>query len=157
MQIGNTLGTYLYYDRSYIQMKIQTLARILVYLDTKEGLEEKITLQWKNFTWVQILDYKGIPFYCRRCHKVGHVFKECPLVKKAMDSPAKSAEANGQSTPRSDYPPMSMKRTSACAVSPQDAECLHKTPSPPMTGSRAATENARKAGTFSNPISSAFV
>lgn len=28
-----------------------------------------------------MLDYEGVPFRCRRCHKVGHLFKDCPLNK----------------------------------------------------------------------------
>lgn len=62
VRIGNMLGTYLDYDKSYIQSKNRTLARILVYLDTYEGLEETITLQWRNFTRVEILDYEGVSF-----------------------------------------------------------------------------------------------
>lgn len=53
-------STCLDYDRSYIQMKNLTLAQILVHLDTREELKEKITLQWKKFTQVQILNYEGV-------------------------------------------------------------------------------------------------
>lgn len=43
--IGNALGTYLDHDRTFMESKNRTLARVLVHLDTREGLEEKITLQ----------------------------------------------------------------------------------------------------------------
>ena len=46
MKIGNALGTYLDYNKTYVQTKNRALAIILVYLDTREGLEEKITLKW---------------------------------------------------------------------------------------------------------------
>lgn len=75
IKIGNALGTYLEYDKTYVQTKKRALARILVHLDTREGLEEKITLKWRHYTRIQILDYEGVSFRCRRCHKVGHVFK----------------------------------------------------------------------------------
>lgn len=65
------------------------MARILVYLDTKEGLEEKITLHWRRFTHIQILDDERVPFWCRRCHKVGHLYKEFPLVI-SVASPSKA-------------------------------------------------------------------
>jgi len=39
--IGNSLGTYLDYDKSYIKYGNRSLARIVVYLDTSEELEEK--------------------------------------------------------------------------------------------------------------------
>jgi len=28
-----------------------------------------------------MLDYEGVPFRCRHCHKVGHLLKDCPLNK----------------------------------------------------------------------------
>jgi len=28
-----------------------------------------------------MLDYEGVPFRCRCFHKVGHLFKDCPLNK----------------------------------------------------------------------------
>lgn len=40
-RIGNALGTFLDYDKSYIIVGNMAMARILVHLDTREGLEEK--------------------------------------------------------------------------------------------------------------------
>lgn len=90
-RIRNVLDTFLYYDETYIILGNRSMAHILVYLDTKEGLEEKITLQWKNFTSIQILDYEGDSFRCQRCHKVGHIYKECPLICSAA-TPTKDAK-----------------------------------------------------------------
>ena len=28
--------------------------------------------------WQQVLDYEGVPFRFRKCHEVGHLFKDCP-------------------------------------------------------------------------------
>lgn len=42
--IGHALGTYPDYDKTYIHSANWSLARILVYLDTREGLEEEINL-----------------------------------------------------------------------------------------------------------------
>ena len=133
MWIGNTLGTFLDYDRSYIQLKKQTLARILVHLDTHEGLEEKITLQWKNVTRVQILDYEGIPFCYKRCHRVGHIFKEFRLVKKAIEQLTPTAGAKSQPAPHQDFPPNSTPTASIHVVSRHAVEGSRRTPSPPMT------------------------
>lgn len=93
VRIGNVLGTYLDYDKTYVRSKNRALARILVHLDTREGLEEKITHKWRHYTRVHILDYKGVPFQCRRCHKVGYVYKECPMLMK-------SVEPHGSPTPQ---------------------------------------------------------
>lgn len=126
VRIGNMLGTYLDYDKSYIQSKNRTLARILVHLDTREGLEEKITLQWRNFTRVQILDYEGVSFRCRRCHKVEHIFKECPLVKKSSDPPIAPKATKGQAVSLLDRTPVSVPQATIRAASPPVAECLHR-------------------------------
>ena len=56
-------------------------ARILVHLDLSSGLLEYINIQWGDSTRRQMLDYEGVPFKCRHCHKVGHLFKDCPLHK----------------------------------------------------------------------------
>lgn len=60
--IGNTLRTFLDYEKSYIVSGNMSLARILVHLNTQEGLEEKITFLWKHFTHILILEYEGVPF-----------------------------------------------------------------------------------------------
>ena len=44
VHIGNALRSYLDHDKSYIAIGIMTMARILVHLDTREDLEESITL-----------------------------------------------------------------------------------------------------------------
>ena len=61
-RIGDALGTYLEHDKSYEQSRIMTMARILVHLDTRAGLEEKITLHRRHFSLKQLLDYEGVPF-----------------------------------------------------------------------------------------------
>jgi len=48
--IGNELGTYLDHEKSYITSRNMSLARILVHLDTREGMEEQITIYLKHFT-----------------------------------------------------------------------------------------------------------
>lgn len=87
-----------------------------MHLDTREGLEENITLQWHNFTKVQILDYEGVPFRCRRCHKVRHLFKECPLVQKPPEMPMEKESGKGRAT--TNHP---KKTTSAAPTPPRKA------------------------------------
>jgi len=33
----------------------------------------------QNSTFLQCLDYEGVPFHCRRCHEYNHILKDCPL------------------------------------------------------------------------------
>lgn len=158
VKIGNTLGTFLDFDKSYVQTKNRTLAHILVHLDTREGLKEKITLKWRHYTWVQILDYEGIPFCCRRCHKVGHIFKECPLIKKSSYSPSTPLSSKGKAVSTLACTPVSVPRAPNRVGTSMAAEGVNRSPSPPMTQSHVvvAAEAERNASTplHSHPISS---
>ena len=49
-RIGNSLGTYMESDKSYITTGMMAYARILVHLDTRGGLQEYIIIQWKSFS-----------------------------------------------------------------------------------------------------------
>lgn len=135
IKIGNALGTYLDHDRTYVESKKQTLARVLVHLDTREGLEEKITLKWGKYSRTQILDYEGVPFRCNRCHQVGHLFKDCPLNK--------SPEASPRITPISarEASPVILRPTQGeASVQGSSAKTGSKGPGPsppPMTRARA--------------------
>lgn len=63
--IGNDLGQYLEYDKSYLETRIMTYARILVSMDTHEGLVENLILNYRGNIRNQILEYEGVPFRCR--------------------------------------------------------------------------------------------
>jgi len=62
--VGDNLGVYLDHDRAYQDTGCLALARIVVHLDTREGLVESYLLQMGDITRRQILDYEGIPFRC---------------------------------------------------------------------------------------------
>lgn len=137
IRVGNALGTYLDYDRTYVESGNRTLARILVHLDTREGLEEQITLQWGRCIRVQLLDYEGVPFRCRRCHKVGHLAKDCPLNKKAADSVKGTPATTRTASPIISRPPSA--RPAPSASPPADDAGLRRS-SPPKTRARSAAE-----------------
>jgi hypothetical protein len=75
--LGNTMGTFLDTDMSFLETKKMLVAQILVFLNIKKG--QVINLNWRGNSLVHKLDYEGIMFKCRRCHKHGHVAKECEL------------------------------------------------------------------------------
>lgn len=83
-RIGNALDTYMGYDKSFHQTGMMAYARILINMDTRGGLYEHITIQWRDSARRQIIDYEGIPYRCRRCHKVGHLYRDCPLLRKSQ-------------------------------------------------------------------------
>lgn len=81
-RIGDAISTYMDHDKSYLQTGMMAYARILVNLDTRGGLLESITIQWRETTRKQNIDYEGIPYRCRRCHKVGHLYRDFSLIRR---------------------------------------------------------------------------
>ena len=47
-------------------------------MNISKDLPEAINLSWEDEEWTQSLDYEHIPFRCRKCHKHGHLFRDCP-------------------------------------------------------------------------------
>lgn len=148
IRIGNALGTYLGHDRTFVESRSRTLARILVHLDTHERLEEKITLQWGRHIRIQMLDYEGILFRCRRCHKVGHLIKECPLIRKVDDSPLITLAPSRADSPIISWPIST--GPSPVASSPVVEPGLSHS-SPLMTRARSAAGAVLATGTPLNP------
>jgi len=60
--VGDDLGTYLEFDRSYLEMGEMSYARVLAYLDTKDGLVENLILHYLGYVRNQILYYEGKSF-----------------------------------------------------------------------------------------------
>jgi hypothetical protein len=66
-------------DWSFLATDEYVVARILVHINLRECLAEDIELVLRGKTFKQKLDYVGVPFRCRRCHKKGHVVRQCRL------------------------------------------------------------------------------
>lgn len=45
-------------------------------------LPDAVSLFHDDIEWVQLIDYKHVPFRCRKCHDLGHLFRDCPLNQK---------------------------------------------------------------------------
>ena len=71
--LGNTLGTFLEADVSFLETGICCLGKILVLLDMRNGLAEDIVIKKGDFVFTQPLDYVGLPLHCNRCHSYGHL------------------------------------------------------------------------------------
>ena len=76
--IGNTLGTLLEADMSFVETRNKAMARILVMLNLEKGLLGKMKIHYKDFVYDQLLDYEHLPYRCHICHDHGHLAKECP-------------------------------------------------------------------------------
>ena len=58
-------------------MGFTTYARICVEMDFSKGFPARITLQGKNYSWTQKLDYENLHFRCRNCFETGHLANNC--------------------------------------------------------------------------------
>ena len=79
--------------------KLHRVVRILVNINVREGLFEKIHLSWGNTFFKQRLDYENIPFRCHRCHTYGHLAVECSLGVRMINGHGsqKGSRGNGSS------------------------------------------------------------
>ena len=75
--VGEAIGDFLMVDNASSNVYRTTYARILVEVDTSKGLPASICLASPFGDWNQCLDYEGIPFRCRKCHKTGHLATSC--------------------------------------------------------------------------------
>lgn len=51
-----------------------------------KGLPSEIVINYSKGSWVQTLDYEGIPFRCQRCFKIGHATKRYGHEKKTVSA-----------------------------------------------------------------------
>jgi hypothetical protein len=77
--IGNKLGEFIEADLSFEDTGLMSVARILVKLDLVLGLLKDLTIETASGSFIQPLDYEGIPFRCHRCHIYGHGVADCKL------------------------------------------------------------------------------
>lgn len=76
--IGDYLGKFLSFDRSYKVHECMRVARFLLSLETRLGFLEEINLEICRSVHTQPLDYQGISFLCIRCHALDHLVDQCP-------------------------------------------------------------------------------
>ena len=71
--VGEVLRDLLLVDLASSNVYRTTYVHILVEIDVSKGLLEMIKLACPNGSWIKLLDYEGIPFKCRKCHKIDHL------------------------------------------------------------------------------------
>ena len=77
--MGNTLGSHLETDFTYLHSGVCCMHWVLVLLDFRFGLPAELVIKKGSSDFYQPLDYMGIPFRCFRCHGFGHLAHECSL------------------------------------------------------------------------------
>ena len=76
------MGKYVKTLEATLKGRYTSYVRICIDMDVLGVLPEAISLEFKDEEWIQSINYKQIPFRCRRCHEHGHLIRECPLNKK---------------------------------------------------------------------------
>lgn len=68
---------------SFKTSKIRKITRVLVNLDSREGIFIYINLNHSGVNFLHTIDYKELPFHCHQCHQVEHVVHSCMLGNRA--------------------------------------------------------------------------
>ena len=66
------MGNFIEANMSFEESCHMSVARILVQLDLRSGLLQDLVFESSSGSFVQTLDYEGIPFRCQKCHVYGH-------------------------------------------------------------------------------------
>lgn len=61
-------------------------------MNLNQALPDAVSISHFDIEWLQTIDYEHVPFRCRRCHALEHLFRDCPLTQKP--SPALDPEAS---------------------------------------------------------------
>jgi hypothetical protein len=80
--IGNTIGKFIQVDLKQMGGSDRRIGKIMVELDTFEGLPEEIEINWQVLKIHQRLDYVGVPFCCSWCKETGHLCHQCTTTTK---------------------------------------------------------------------------
>ena len=85
--IGEAIGDFLYVDSDTLDILHSTYVCLLVEMDISKGLPEQVCLESSQGSWTLSLDYEGIPFHCRKCHKTCHIATRCAVGKTKSRRP----------------------------------------------------------------------
>ena len=77
--IGNALGEFVKIAEETKMRRYTSYAHICVCMRLDKPLPDSVSLYHDDFEWVQPLDFEHVPFRCRKCHAIGHLFRDCPL------------------------------------------------------------------------------
>lgn len=80
MDVGNTLGKFFFMEDTMLFGVDKQCAKILVEFDTSIGLPESVEIVWRGSSFVQMVDYLFLPFWCLNCHETGHLINQCTVL-----------------------------------------------------------------------------
>lgn len=80
--IGNVLGDFVKVAEETKTHRYTSYMRICIYMDLKQAFPDTVSPSHEDVEWIQLIDYEHVPFRCRKCHDLGHLFRDCPLNSK---------------------------------------------------------------------------
>lgn len=76
MAVAKSIGRFILMEQEQLTGAEKRPPRMLVEIDSSEGLPGEIEIVWEGGSFIQQLDYWKIVFRCHKCRGVGHA-KEC--------------------------------------------------------------------------------
>ena len=86
--IGNGLGEFIKVEEETNLNRYTSYVWIFVYMYLRKALSDVVSLYHDDYEWLQTIDYEHVPFRCRKCHALGHLFQDCPSNKKSTTTPS---------------------------------------------------------------------
>eukprot|EP00253_Pinus_taeda_P017744 PITA_17744 len=121
--IGSVLGDFVKVaeeTKTIRYTSYASYARICVYMDLKQRLPDTVCLFHEDQDWIQVIDYEHVPFRCRKCHALGHLFKDCPLNNKATAQNSQEKQSQDGFTKVTNRRRGSKKSTAPPKTAPED-------------------------------------
>jgi len=84
--IGNGLGEFIKIAKETKLKRYTSYARICIYMHLSKALPDAVGLYHDDFEWTQSIDYEHVPFRCRKCHAISHLFRDFPSNLKTLTS-----------------------------------------------------------------------
>lgn len=72
--IGKGLGEFIKIAEETNFRRYTSYARICVFMCLDKALPDLVSLFHDDCEWIQPLDFEPVPFHCRKCHALGHLF-----------------------------------------------------------------------------------
>ena len=86
--IGNGLGEFIKVAEETKLKRYTSYVRICVYMHLSNALPDVVSLYHDDYEWLQIIYYKHVRFCYRKCHALGHLFRDCPSNMKSTTTPS---------------------------------------------------------------------
>jgi hypothetical protein len=74
--IGNPLGSFIKISEITKVAKYTSYARICVYMNVVGALSDAVTITYQDNEWNQMVEYKHIPFRCKKFHVHDHLYHD---------------------------------------------------------------------------------